>query len=287
VPIDPAVAIGAELPEQSFAWTEDAVLLYNLALGAGADPSDPRELRLATENDLRVLPTFALVAPVFNMFEPPAVRLPGIDLDLACVLFGGQELVVHRPLPTQGRATLRARVADVLDKGSAAVVVHECEGVGEDGAPLFSTRSSLFARGAGGFGGARGASARVAVPEKQPDLDVTTPTLPQQALLYRLCGDRNPLHSDPGFAAAAGFDRPILHGLCSYGMVCKVLVDHLLDGEASQVASFSARFAGVMYPGETMRTRAWRREHDWVVSSTVVERDDAPVLADSLFAARG
>ncbi|MGH3315354.1 MAG: MaoC/PaaZ C-terminal domain-containing protein [Nocardioidaceae bacterium] len=287
MPIDPAVAIGAELPEQSFAWTEDDVLLYHLALGAGADPTDPRELRLATENDLRVLPTFALVAPAFNMFEPPAVRLPGVDLDLASVLFGGQELVVHRPLPSQGRATLRARVADVQDKGSAAVVVHECQGVGEDGEPLFTTRSSLFARGAGGFGGQRGSSAWVALPETAPELDVTTPTLPQQALLYRLCGDRNPLHSDPEFAAAAGFDRPILHGLCSYGMVCKALVDHLLDGDPTQVAGFSARFAGVVYPGETLRTRAWRRERDWVVSTTVVERDDAPVIADSLFAARG
>jgi acyl dehydratase len=287
VPIDPAVAIGAELPEQPFAWTEDDVLLYHLALGAGADPTDSRELRLATENGLLVLPTFALVAPAFNMFEPPAVRLPGIDLDLASVLFGGQDLVVHRPLPTEGRAMLSARIADVHDKGSAAVVVHECEGVGEDGEPLFTTRSSLFARGAGGFGGERGSSPRVAVPETAPALDVTAPTLPQQALLYRLCGDRNPLHSDPEFAAAAGFARPILHGLCSYGMVCKSLVDHLLDGDPTQVASFSARFAGVVYPGETLRTRAWRRDGDWVVATTVVERDDAPVIADSVFAARG
>jgi acyl dehydratase len=287
VPIDPAVAIGAELPEQSFAWTEDDVLLYHLALGAGSGNTEPRELRLATEKGLRVLPTFALVAPAFNMFEPPAVRLPGIDLDLASVLFVGQELVVHRPLPVEGTATLRARVADVHDKGSAAVVVHECEGVGDDGEPLFATRSSLFARGAGGFGGERGSAPRVAVPETEPDLDVTTPTLPQQALLYRLCGDRNPLHSDPEFAATAGFDRPILHGLCSYGMACKTLVDHLLDGDPTQVGSFSARFASVVYPGETLRTRAWRRERDWVVSTTVVERDDAPVIADSVFAARG
>jgi acyl dehydratase len=287
MPIDPAVAIGAELPEQSFTWSAGDVLLYPLALGAAPDPTDPGELRLTTEDDLRVLPTFALVAPVFNMFEPPAVRLPGIHLDLASVLFGGQDLVAHRPLPTEGRVTLRARVADVYDKGSAAVVVHECEGVDDGGEPLFTTRSSLFARGAGGFGGERGPSPRVAVPTREPDLDVTTPTLPQQALLYRLCGDRNPLHSDPGFSAAAGFDRPILHGLCSYGMVCKTLVDHVLDGDPTQVAGFSARFTAVVYPGETLRTRAWRRERDWVVETTVTERDDAPVITDSVFAARG
>ena len=287
MPIDPAVAIGADLPEQTFVWTADDVLLYHLALGAGADPVNPAELRLATEKDLRVLPTFALVAPAFNVFEPPALRFPGIDLDLVSVLYGGQDLVVHRPLPTEGRATLRARIADVHDKGSAAVIVHECEGVGDDGEALFTTRSSIFARGAGGFGGERGGSARVVVPETDPDLDVTTPTLPQQALWYRLCGDRNPLHSDPGFAAAAGFDRPILHGLCSYGVVCKTLVDHLLAGDPTRVAGFSARFAGVVYPGETLRTRAWRRERDWVVSTTAVERDDAPVLTDTVFTARG
>jgi acyl dehydratase len=285
VPIDPSVAIGAELPEQPFAWTSSDVLLYHLALGAGQDPTAPGELRYATEKDLQVLPTFALVAPTFRQFEPPAVSFPGIEIDLAAVLHGGQELVVHRPLPTEGRATLRSRVADVYDKGSAAVVIQESEGVDEAGRALFTTRSSIFARGEGGFGGERGPSARVEAPDHEPDLEVHTTTLPQQALWYRLCGDRNPLHSDPDFAASAGFPRPILHGLCSYGMVCKALVDALLDGDATRVGAFSTRFAGVVYPGETLHTRVWRRDADWVVAATAVERDDAPVLADALFSA--
>jgi acyl dehydratase len=284
VPIDPEIAIGADLPEQPFAWTPSDVLLYHLALGAGSDPTATGELRYATERDLQVLPTFAVVAPNVRQFEPPAVTFPGIEIDLAKVLHGGQELVVHRALPAQGRATLRSRIADVYDKGSAAVVIQESEAVDETGEALFTTRSQIFARGEGGFGGERGPSAKVATPDAAPDLEVTTPTLPQQALWYRLCGDRNPLHSDPEFAAAAGFPRPILHGLCSYGMVCKTLVDALLDGDPNRVARFSTRFAGVVFPGETLRTRAWRRESDWVASTTAVERDDAPVLADTVLA---
>jgi acyl dehydratase len=285
VPIDPSVAIGADLPEQPFTWNAGDVMLYHLALGAGHDPMSAAELRYATEKELQVLPTFALVAPTFHTFEPPSVSFPGIDVDLAKVLHGGQELVVHRPLPTEGKATLRSRIADVYDKGSAAVIIQESEAVDETGRALYTTRSSIFARGEGGFGGERGPSAKVETPETEPDVEVRTPTLPQQALWYRLCGDRNPLHSDPEFAAAAGFPRPILHGLCSYGIVCKALVDALLDGDAGRVARFSTRFAGVVFPGETLRTRAWRRDDDWVVSTTAVERDDAPVLADTVFAA--
>jgi acyl dehydratase len=286
VPIDPDVAVGAELPEQKCAWTASDVLLYHLALGAGADPTAPGELRYATEPDLQVLPTFALVAPSFRQFEPPAVSFPGVDVDLAAVLHGGQGLVVHRPLPVEGSATLRSRIADVYDKGSAAVIVQESEAVDDSGEPLFTTRSQIFARGEGGFGGDRGPSARVDVPEGRPDLEVSIPTLPQQALWYRLCGDRNPLHSDPAFAEAAGFPRPILHGLCTYGITCKALVDGLLDGDTGRVASFSARFSGVVFPGETLRATAWRRETDWVVSTTAVEREGAPVLSDAVFAAR-
>lgn len=287
MPIDTDVAIGADLPQRLFCWAPSDVLLYHLALGAGRDPVAATELRYVTENDLQVLPTFALTAPTFQMFEPPAVSLPGIDLDLATVLHAGQELVMHRPLPTRGKATLRSRVADVYDKRSAAVVVQQSEAVDETGRELFTTRSSIFARGAGGFGGDRGPSVSVEAPDGRPDVEVSTPTLPQQALWYRLCGDRNPLHSDPEFARSAGFPRPILHGLCSYGMVCKALVDTLLDGDARRVRRFSTRFVGAVFPGETLRTRAWRRAADWVATTTAVERDGAPVLADTVLAADG
>jgi len=281
VPIDPERALGAALPERTFSWTASDVLLYHLGIGAGADPMDPRELRYAFEDDLRVLPTFGVVAPTLRDTEPPKVELPGIDIDLASVLHGSQEITVPGPLPVAGIGVARGRIADLQDKGSAAVIVQEIEVSDEHGTPLWTARSSIFARGEGGFGGPRGSASRVALPSRAADAELLTPTLPQQALWYRLCGDRNPLHADPAFAARAGFDRPILHGLCTWGMVCKAVVDALLDGDVTQVRGYRARFAGIVFPGETLRTRVWRTDNELVLTTTAVDRGDAPVLADA------
>ena len=271
MPIDPAVAVGAELPELEFSWTSSDVLLYHLALGA-------TELRYVYENGMSVLPTFGVVAPRFHETAPPAVSFPGIDIDLARVLHGTQEITVPAPIPAEGEAVLRTRIADVWDKGKAAVIVQESTAVTPDGTALYTTRSSIFARGEGGFGGSRGPSASVELPGREPDAVVETPTLPQQAYLYRLCGDRNPLHADPEFARTAGFDRPILHGLCTYGVVCKAVADALLDGP-EQVVSFGARFAGVVFPGETLRTSVWRDGSRLVLTTSAGDR---PVLADAV-----
>ncbi|MEV6429929.1 MaoC/PaaZ C-terminal domain-containing protein [Nocardia sp. NPDC051463] len=280
MPIDPHIALGAELPSREFAWTPSDVQLYQLGLGAGTRWTDPAELRYLDDRGPQVLPTFATVAATLHDTEPPTVRFPGIDIDLAKVVHGHQEVEVHRPIPAAGKATSTGRITELWDKGSAAVVVQEQTVTGSDGQPLWTARSSIFAKGEGGFGGERGPSAKSVLPERAPDFDVTTPTLPQQALLYRMCGDRNPLHSDPAFARAAGFPNPILHGLCTYGIVCKTATDTVLDSDASRVAGFRARFAGVLYPGETLRTRIWREGTELTIVATVVERDDAPVLGD-------
>jgi acyl dehydratase len=282
MPIDPNLAIGAELPSHDLAWTASDVLLYHLAVGAG-----PADLRYVYERDLRVLPTFAVVAPTLRDTAPPVLTMPGIDVDLAAALHGRQELTVHRPLPVDGKAHTRSVVADVQDKGSAAVIVVETRAADPAGEPLFTNRTTIFVRGAGGFGGHRGGSARVPVPSRAPDAVLETPTLPQQALWYRLCGDRNPLHVDPAFAAMAGFPGPILHGLCTYGVVCRAVVDALLDGDVGRVTGYAARFAGVVYPGETLRTRVWAEAPDrLVVTTTVADRDDAPALADATLTLR-
>jgi acyl dehydratase len=285
VPIDPRRALGAELPERRFDWTASDVLLYHLALGAGGDPVDPRELRYAYEAELRVLPTFAVVAPTVRATEPPRVSFPGIEIDLASVLHGSQEIAVPGPLPVSGTAVARARIVDLQDKGNAAVIVQETEVADGNGTPLWTARSSIFARGEGGFGGPRGSTERVEVPERAPDAELRTPTLPQQALWYRLCGDRNPLHADPAFAARAGFERPILHGLCTWGAVCKAVVDGLLDGDVTRVRGYRARFAGIVLPGETLRTRVWHTDRGYLLTTSVVDRDDAPVLGDAVLTA--
>lgn len=273
MPIDPTVAIGALLPSRTLEWQPSDVLLYHLALGATAE-----SLQYVYERDLVVLPTFAVVAPTLRDTSAPVLKMPGIDVDLVTALHGRQELVMHKPLPPSGVAEATSRVADVYDKGEggAAIIVTEtsCE--------YFTSRISIFVRGAGGFGGSRGPSTSVPAPDRSPDAVLTVPTFESQALLYRLCGDYNPLHVDPGFAAMAGFPRPILHGLCTYGVVCKAVVDHLLGGDVSRVLDYSTRFAGVVYPGETLTVNVWRDESRLILNATVADRDNAPALDNTL-----
>lgn len=280
MPIDPETALGAELPSKEFSWTASDVQLYHLGIGAGGRWTDPAELRYLDDRDPQVLPTFATVAHTLRDTDPPKVRFPGVDIDLAKVVHGSQEVQVHRPLPAAGKATRTGRISEIWDKGANAVIVQEFTVTGSDGEPLWTERSSIFARGEGGFGGERGPSGKTELPGRAPDFDVTTATLPQQALLYRLCGDRNPLHSDPEFAAGAGFPAPILHGLCTYGIICKAATDTVLDSTAARVTGFRARFAGVLFPGETLRSRIWREPGQLTISVTAVERDGAPVLGD-------
>ncbi len=270
MPIDPAVAVGAELPGRDLSWDSTDVLLYHLAVGAGPD-----ELSYVYEGALRgVLPTFATVATTLRDTEPPTLTMPGIDIDLAQVVHGRQELELHQPIPAKGSCTARSRIVAVYDKGSAAVIVTETS------TELFTSRISIFVKDAGGFGGERGPTTRVPVPDRAPDAVVLSPTDARQALWYRLCGDRNPLHVDPTFAAHAGFPRPILHGLCTYGIVAKAAVDALLDGDPERVAGYQARFAGVVFPGETLRTEMWREDGQLVLRASVADRDDAPALSD-------
>src|SRR3954454_9962798 len=165
MPIDPAVAIGADLGVTKFAWTSTDVLLYHLALGA-----DTSDLEYTLEDRLKVLPTFGVVAPNFRMFEPPAVTFPGIDIDLSKVLHGTQSITVHAPLPPSGQAVARSRIADVWDKGKAAVIIQEATVTTVSGDPLWTTRSGIFARGEGGFGGSRGSSDRLPAPSSVPAL---------------------------------------------------------------------------------------------------------------------
>ena len=280
MPINLDVALGAELEPVEFSWTSSDVQLYQLALGAGHDPMDANELRYLTDGSPQVLPTFSSVAASFHMTEPPKVSFPGIEIELSRVLHASEAVTVPAPLPPSGSARATTRITDIWDKGKAAVIWNETTVTDPNGAVLWRTKRSIFARGEGGFGGDRGPSSTAAAPDRAPDYEIDIPVLPQQALLYRLCGDRNPLHSDPGFAAAAGFPRPILHGLCTYGMTCKALVDTVLDADTTRVASYGARFAGVVFPGETLRASIWKDGDRYTGAVTVPARDNAAVLSD-------
>jgi acyl dehydratase len=281
MPIDPEVAIGAEVGTQDFAWTSSDVLLYHLAVGA-----QDLSYTLETSEDFQVLPSFAVVAPTFHAVKAPSLDLPGCDINLAQVVHGSQQVVVNGPLPSDGSARLTTHITDVWDKGKAAVIWQEGVATAPDDTELWRVRSSIFVKGEGGWGGDRGESTAVVVPDRSPDASTTYAVTPQQALLYRLCGDRNPLHADPEFAKSAGFEAPILHGLCTYAIVLREVADLLLGGDASAVGGFRARFAGVVFPGETIAVDAWDEPEGVVVTATVGDNlsDQAgrPALSDCL-----
>lgn len=271
MPIDPAIAVGAALPPRQLTWTPREVMFYHLSLGAGHG-----ELRYVYERDLCVLPTFAMVMPTLWDTSPPVLKMPGVDIDLVSVLHGRQELTMHKPLPTSGSIEAASRIVDVFDKGSAAVIVTETS------TEYFTSRITMFAKGEGGFGGDRGPSTAVPTPDRAPDETIVVPTFPSQAALYRLNGDLNPLHIDPEFAARAGFPQPILHGLCTYAMVCKAIVDRFLDGDVTRVADYSTRFAGIVFPGETLHINVWVEGDQHLVNVTVAERDHAPAMDNAV-----
>lgn len=279
MPIDRDVALAAEPRTRQITWTTRDVLLYHLSLGASRS-GDPADLAYTYEEHLRVLPTFAIVAGggiSAGEHDSANVALPGVDFDLRKTLHGGQTLQVHAAIPPSGQAILRSRVADVWDKGKAAVVALEHHATDSSGNDLWTATMLIWARGEGGFGGQPGPSPDGEVPDRAPDAVVDTPTSFDTALLYRLNGDLNPLHADPAFAEAAGFQQPILHGLASYGIAGKVVVDEF-GGHAATLSRLEVRFAGPLFPGETLRTRMWRDGENITLVATCPDRDDAPVL---------
>jgi acyl dehydratase len=236
-------------------WTSTDALLY--AVGVGAGLGDPlSELQFSTENSegvsQQVLPTFAVL-----IAQAGIGRKLG-DFDRAMLVHAEQAFELHRPLPVQGTVRTVATVTGIYDKGSGALVTIENEAVdAKTGEPMVTARSSTFIRGEGGFGGDRGSSEPWHRPERPADHHVVLPTRPEQALIYRLSGDRNPLHADPKFAARGGFTRPILHGLCTYGVTGRALLHTLCDSDPARFASMSGRFTQPVFPGDTLTISIW------------------------------
>lgn len=271
MPIDPSRALGAELPADNFTWSDDQVILYHLGLGCGVPCADAQELAYTYENALRVLPTWGVI-PVHHMMAH-VLEIPGMEFNPFMLLHGEQELEVHKAIPTSATVSNSGRVAEIYDKQKAALVIFETTSKDQSGDLLFTNRFSMFMRGEGGFGGPSSPKPGNESPSREPDMVVETRTFPQQALLYRLNGDKNPLHADPEFAKVAGFDQPILHGLCTYGIVCKQVVDSLLDGNTDRVAKYRVRFRGVVIPGDTIVTSMWKEDDRIIIRADNKERD--------------
>jgi acyl dehydratase len=257
MPLDPS-AVGRSSEPYERSWTSADALLY--ALGVGAGQQDPlHELEFTTENsqdvEQRVLPTFGIVLVQAGSTRD---RVAIGDFDPAMLVHAEQAVTLHRPLPVEGAVRVTTTVTGIYDKGKGALVVSESTGVSAfTGEELVTTRSSAFIRGEGGFGGERGPAADWTEPERAPDHKVSYPTRADQALLYRLSGDRNPLHSDPAFAARAGFARPILHGLCTYGVTGRALLHALCGSDPARFGSMSGRFSAPVYPGDELTISIW------------------------------
>ena len=277
MPIDAAKALAAAPRTGEISWDHRDVQLYHLGIGAGSPATDPDELRYTLESRLHVLPSFATVAGGGKPGVTSGLSMPGIEVELARVLHGGQSLVIHRPLPATGTATATNRIAAVYDKGTAAVLVLRTDVADADG-PLWTNDAQIFIRGEGGWGGDSGPSLVWERPDGDPDASVTYTTRPEQALIYRLSGDRNPLHADPQFAAMGGFDTPILHGLCTYGFTGRGLLKALCDGDSARFRSMYGRFSSPVLPGEELTVKVWRTGDGEAVFQT--EGGDGRVVLD-------
>jgi acyl dehydratase len=280
MPLNPD-AVGTETEAREARWTSKDSLLY--ALGVGAGVSDPTgfELEFTTENSdgitQKALPTMAVViAPSGAGIGRGPMDAIG-TFDMAMLVHGEQSITLHQPVPVEGTAMIKGRVAAMYDKGKAAVVVLESEAVDASGALLWTNRNSAFIRGEGGWGGDRGPSGpRNAPPDRDPDHVVSYTTRTDQALLYRLNGDRNPLHSDPKFAARAGFPKPILHGLCTYGFTGRALLHAVCGSDPTRFKAFEARFSNPVMPGDTLDVRIWVDGNEaifqtWVGENIVID----------------
>jgi acyl dehydratase len=264
-------AVGSTSDPVDATWGSTDALLYAVGIGAGHE-----ELEFTTENtkgvEQRVFPTFPVV---IGWGAGSAMGKVG-SFDPTQLVHGKQAITLHRPIPVSGTVTLTGEITGMFDKGKAAVVESATRAT-IDGDPLYTLSSSVFIRGAGGWGGDRGSSGPLNVPpERDADHEVTYTTSRDQAFVYRLSGDRNPLHTDPGFAAMGGFDTPILHGLCTYGFTGRALLHTLCDGDPSRFAHVEGRFASPVFPGEALTVRMWEVGDDDAVFVTSV--DDRPVI---------
>ncbi len=273
MPIDYDKLLAIKIPDVVQTYGEKETILYALGLGLGLDPMSEEALSFVTEPRLQALPTMATVLGY------PGFWLRNLDtgVDWIKVLHGEQSVTLHRPLPPRGAVVGHNRVIDIIDKGpgKGALLYVERKVIDRQSGELLATlNQTAFCRGDGGFGGpTRDAPAPHAIPDRAPDLVCDLPTSPQSALIYRLSGDNNPLHSDPAIAKAAGYPRPILHGLASFGIAGYALLKSTAGCDPARLTSIAGRFSAPVFSGETIRTEIWRDGSVVSFRARVMERD--------------
>jgi len=282
MPIDVQKVLGQQLAEMPFEWKERDIILYALGLGVGVGevPTSQSVLRYTYENDLKVIPTYGVV-PAFPALTG-VMSVPGFDINPMMILHGEQYTeVLCKEVPTRADTVTTAKVTGVYDKGKGALVTLEAVTKVKGGQDLFKNEFGVFVRGEGGFGGPSGPAPGNEAPAREPDAVREYATMPHQAIIYRLSGDYNPLHIDPQFAAVGGFERPILHGLCTFGNVGRGVIDAYCDSDPTRFRSIKVRFSAPVMPGETIVVRMWKESDTEILCEAKVKERGLAVVKNA------
>jgi acyl dehydratase len=255
MPINYDELLQSAATDMPYSYGDRETMLYNLGLGMSRDQLDPNELKYTFEDGLKTIPTMVSLFGGGNVLGKSGINF-------VMVVHGEQRIKLHQPLPYKADLLVDSRVIEALDKGpdkGAVVYTQTTTKLKDTGEPVSTSTSTIFARGDGGFGGPSGPAPveTHVIPDRAPDASCELSTRDDQALIYRLSGDRNPLHADPGFADAAGFPKPILHGLCTYGVACRAVLQTICDYDHTKITGFDARFSSPVFPGETVVTDMW------------------------------
>lgn len=280
MPIDVQKAMAAPIKPLEYEYKEKDAILYALGVGAGVPPLDKAQLSFTFENGLKVLPTFGVVPPSSALMS--VIGHPGLSFNPMMLLHGEQFLEIRKhPIPVKGKLINKPSIQAIYDKGKGAVLLLDCVTENDKGEEIFFNTFSLFLRGEGGFGGESGPKPGNTPPDRAPDKVVEMPTLPQQALLYRLSGDTNPLHADPNFAKMGGFEKPILHGLCTFGNVGRAVLQEYCDNDTKKFKSIGVRFASHVFPGETIVVEMWKEGDDTVILKAKTKERGLDVITNA------
>ena len=264
-------AIGKKLGpfEKTYTWKD--VVLYALGVGSGFS-----ELDYCYEKDLKVIPSFSIAA-IFNFLSHVGIES---NVNLAGILHGEQELIFHNPIPPEGTLTTEGKITNYYDKGEGkgALVIAESDTYHSNGKKLFTSILTIFSRLDGGFGGVNAPKKEIIFPDREPDFEVVDKPNADQPLIYRLSGDVFQLHVDPEFAKMSGFEKPIMHGLCTHGFACRALIKSLVPGEPEKVRKFNCRFSKTLYPGIDIKTQIWKTEEGKALWRTINSQNGETVI---------
>ena len=278
MPINPEILLNKELEEVKGSWSEERVILYNIAVGSSQDPLNKSDLKFTLGPDPKVIPSFAAcIYPMESVFS--IIGTEGLEVSLTSLLHGEQKITIHKDIPSSGTALTKAKIIAVEDyRKFASVTIASDSYIGDE--KISTSESVMLFIGEGGFGIKPEKKEKLTSPKTDPDNVIEYKTLENQAILYRVpSGDNNPLHVDPDFAKVAGFERPILHGLCTYGITCKKLIESEFENDPLKVSEISARFSGPVTPGNTLQINSWDQD-SYTIANVIEKETETVVLKD-------